>query len=213
MAQDDIYRLSVHYEGPTSVASVAIYYQENALVTGLAGPTRALNESFQFARLSEMRAVLAEDWQISSTQAEKITGAKQAMDLFSLSTGPGTVTGDSLPANNAIVLQLYQAIHPRVSNGRWFLPGVPESATDAGRLTQAFTSGPLSDLANKIDDELAESGGAGSWVPGVVSAKIRDANLPAKDWESAFSPLVGAAGWPIIGRQVRRSSKVRGIPS
>jgi len=211
MAQDDIYRIVVHYQGPTMASSISVYYQENAASTQGPDPVSSLNFSFFFSVVTLLQNVLNLDWKLTALRCRRLTGEKIAPDLQSLLASPGTRTGNPLPANNCLLMKLSQANFPRTSNGRLYLPGLGESDTDTGLIDAEFLNGPVQALGDRLALELAENGGLGSWTPGVISAKVRDTPPNQPDWESAFSPMIGAFGNPVIARQVRRTTKVIGV--
>jgi len=210
MAQDDIYRLTVNYEGPTMHSSTALYYQEDALSTGTGGATQSLAFSWIFSKLSSFLSVLVSEWHITSVFAARVNGEAIAPTLLPAVPTIGARSGDSLPADNCLLMQLLQANHPRTSNGRLYLPGLSESDSDVGIIEAAFLGNQVVALGNSISSTLNENSGSGSWNPGVISAKVRDAIPGQKNWEDAFSPMIAALGNPVIARQVRRRTKVRG---
>jgi len=210
MAQEDIYRVVVHYEGPTMASSCAYYFQEDGLSTALPDAVTSLNFSFGFAMLSPLQNVLSDDWFIASTRCRRLTGEPIAPDLLSYDNANGNRAGRALPANNCLLMQQLQAAFPRTSNGRLYLPGLTESDTDVGIIEPGFLGNQVVTLGNAISALLAENGGAGSWRPIVISAKVRDAGPGPPDWESAASPIIASLGNPVIARQVRRTSKIIG---
>lgn len=210
MAQEDIYRITVHYEGPSMASSVSLYYQEDALSTALPDAVSSLNFSFFFSVITFLRNVLSDDWLIASTRCRRLTGDKIAPDLLTFDANDGNREGRALPANNCLLIQLLQANFPRTSNGRLYLPGLTESDTDVGIIEGEFLGDQVAALGNRLATQLAENGGSGTWTPGVISAKVRDQGPGPPDWESAFSPMSAAFGNPVIARQVRRTTKIIG---
>jgi len=210
MAQDDIYRVTLNYEGPTMHSSTALYYQEDALSTAVTGATRSLAFSFIFSKLASFLAVLNIDWHLASIFAARVNGEAIAPTLLPATPTIGARAGNALPADNCLLMQLLQANHPRTSNGRLYLPGLSETDSDVGIVEAAFLGNQVVALGNSISSTLNENGGTGSWNPGVISAKVRDAVPGQKNWEDAFSPMIAALGNPVIARQVRRRTKVRG---
>jgi len=211
MAQEDIYRVVVHFEGPTQPSSISLYYEENGLSTAPPDPVSSLAFSFFFSVIPSLQNVINDQWQISSVRVRRLTGEKIAPDLQNLSGISGGRSGASLPANNCLLMKLSQANFPRTSNGRLYLPGLSETDTETGVILPAFLNGEVATLGDKLADQLPENGGAGSWDPGVISAKVRDAGPGPPDWQSAFSPMIAAFGNPVIARQVRRTTKIIGV--
>lgn len=210
MAEDNIYHVRVHFEGPSQPASIGIYYQEVGLSTAVVGGTQSLAESFDLAMTGRYIGLLSEEWQLSGYEVARMDGDPIAKHLHSMQGRPGQRNGSSLPANNCLLIQLFQVSFPKTSNGRQFIPGLAEGDTDVGRITQAFADTQVSSYTTRIAQSVSETNGTGHWLPGVISAKVRDAAPGFKDWEGAFSQVVGALGWPVIARQRRRQTKVRG---
>jgi len=210
MPAGDIYRVTLGYEGPTMASSTSIYYREEVTQTAPVGATRSLAESFIFSKLGPFINVLSVEWKLPSIHVTRVDGEPTPPILAVATPNTGTRTGNSLPADNCLLIQLLQQIHPRTSNGRMYLPGLSESDSNVGIVEAAFLANQVVTLTNAISASLAEIGGAGSWLPGVISVKVRDAPPGDKDWQGAFSLLIAALGNPVIARQVRRRTKVRG---
>ena len=210
MAEDNVYLVQVHFEGPSQPASIGVYYQETGLSTGVNGPCQSLAESWENALSNQLANCLSEEWQLSALVCSKKSGDQVAKHIESLEGRPGTRNGPALPANNSILVQLFQTSFPKTSNGRLYIPGLAESDTNVGRLDQAYMDGPLSTFVTRIAQAIQEQEGTGFFVPGVISAKVRDAIPGQKQWEDSFSTMVGALGWPVIARQRRRQTKVVG---
>lgn len=211
MAADDIYKIDVHLEGPSTPASFGLYYEEAVGRDGALHDTLTIAEAWDAANGSNLLAVLSDDWKFSSIIARKMVLNPDEMARVDNAVQAGTVTGPSLPANNAINLGLKQALFTPRSDGRIFIPGVAESVTAVGVLTSAFMTGALLTFTNALIAQLVQtSGGTGRWNLGVISAKVRDLALPAKDWEGAFATVQSISRNPIIATQRRRQTKVRG---
>lgn len=210
MAEGDIYRLTLNYEGPQRAAQTAIYYQEVDGSTGPIGAVKSLNESFAFSMLSLFANVLSEEWHIPSTRAERIVGTPLPPDLLTLSERQGGRLGRPLPSNNCLLIQLLQSRFPRTSNGRFYLPGLSEDDSVIGIVDSAFMQNQVLPLTNALAQPLNEQVGTGQWMAGVISAKVRDAGPEKPDYAAAFSELIQAIGNPVIARQRRRTTRVVG---
>lgn len=210
MPVGDIYRLQVHYEGVSQSASTALYYRETVLATANGLGNRSLVASFLGLLSIAFKGVLSADWELSSVQSSKVHDDPDPTAQDAPFTQGGAIAGVALPGDNCILLQLFQTTFPRTSDGRMFLPGVPETQTAVGKLTQAFIDGALTTLVTGLSAKVDETGGTGEWEPGVISAKVRDAVPGSKNWVGAFAPVIGIQGWPVIARQVRRRTSVFG---
>lgn len=211
MAQDDIYRVVTHFEGPTQPSSISLYYQENGLSTSPPDPVSSLAFSFFFSVIPSMQNVINDQWDISAVRVRRVTGERIAPDLQNLSGISGGRTGAPLPANNCLLMKLSQSKFPRTSNGRLYMPGLSETDTQTGVILPDFLNGAVATLGGVLANTLQENGGTGSWEPGVISAKVRDTPPGQPNWEDAFSPMIAAFGNPVIARQVRRTTKIIGV--
>jgi len=210
MAVNDIYRLQIHYEGVAGAASTGLYYREKVLVTANGLGNQSLVLSFITTLSLALRNILVDDWSLSAIQSSKVFDEPDPTDQDAPATQTGVRAGSPLPSDNRILLKLFQTTFPRTSDGRMYLPGISEADTDVGKLLQAFIDGPLTALVSALQADLSESGGTGVWEPGVISAKVRDATPPTKNWSAAFAPIIAVQGWPVIARQVRTRTKVLG---
>lgn len=211
MAADDIYHLQVNLEAPSGYASFGMYYEEVVANDFVGTDTQAVAESWDAVAASPLIDILSDDWKYPSLTVRKMVLNPTEMYRLDNSIQVGTVTGPALPANNAMLLGLRQSLNPPKSDGRLFIPGVAEGVTNAGVLTAAFQTGLFLTFASAIAQQLQQvSAGSGRWNLGVISAKIRDAAPPAKDWEGAFSAVTSITANPIIATQRRRQTRVRG---
>jgi hypothetical protein len=216
MAADDIYRVKVNYEAPSGQAAWTIYYREDVAHDGPNTGPKALAEAFQSAMFPlPLTQALASEWSVTSIVTRMIyaeLGADFMEPVWEIDAGPapGTQPDDALPANNAIQYGLQQSTFPARSNGRIFVPGIPEDGTDVGLLTSAYAIA-ASVLRDALVQTVAElSGGAGRWTPGVISQKVLNAVPPIKDWSGAFAPVTGVVLNTIVATQRRRGTKVIG---
>jgi len=211
LAVNDIYRLQIHYDGVAGASSTGLYYRESVLATANGLGNRSLVLSFIATHSLALRNVLVDDFNLSSIQSSKVFDDPDPMAHDSPAVQAGVQAGSPLPSDNRILLKLFQTTFPRTSDGRMYLPGIAEPVTTVGKLNQTFIDTELSALVSALANNVNESGGTGVWVPGVISAKVRDASPPTKNWAAAFAPVIAVQGWPVIARQVRTRTKVRGF--
>ena len=209
MAADDIYYVQYHLEGPSQPASFGVYYQETGLSTSPKGATQSLAESANAMRPTLIN-ILSRDWQFTAVTASRKGGFQIAKHVFSTEGVAGVRPANALPANNAMLIQLFQTQFPKTSNGRVYIPGISEQDTSIGRVESTFLGDELLSFSTRLSQAFIEADGTGVWVPGVVSAKVRDAIPGQKNWQDAFSTMVGALAWPVIARQRRRQTRVIG---
>ena len=211
MAEEDIYKVDVHLEAPSGNASFGVYYRETVDRDGASNDTETLADAFDNDVSTDIINVLPTDWKYPSFVVNKVYNDPIEKFLFNNAIQAGDISGPSLPANNAAVFTLHQSTFSPKSDGRIFIPGVAEVVTAVGVLTSAHLTGVLAALADSLLAGLVQvSAGAGRWELGVISAKVRDVALPAKDWDASFAPVTSITRNPIIGTQRRRQTKVRG---
>ncbi len=211
MAVEDIYRVNVNFEGPTMASGCTIFYQEEVQQTTQGTATQSLAASWGFSKHLQWIGVLNNQWHLTSIHVHRVDGDPIAPFLATFSPTAGTRSGDPLPADNCLLIQLLQALYPRTSNGRLYLPGLSENDSTVGVVEASFLANQVVTLTNGLSSALPELSGNGVWIPGVISAKILNAPPDSKDWQAAFSPLIAAQGNPVIARQVRRRTKVTGV--
>lgn len=61
----------------------------------------------------------------------------ESVDLGLTQPNPGAITGDTMPGQNAVVIQLRTGTKGRRRRGRFFLPGLVETGHTNGRITGA----------------------------------------------------------------------------
>jgi hypothetical protein len=211
MAQDDIYQVSCHFENPSGASSFRVYYQEEAVRSGIGTDTQVLTTTFEDKLALLIRGMISDDFLFTAIVAHKVSGDKEAKFRTDITTQVGLRVGPSLPANNCILIGLSQGLFPARHNGRIFIPGPAEGDTLIGNLTSAFQSGPLQDFIDELAVQLEEeSGGTGRWNLGVINTEVLNSSPPIKDWQTAFSQVISVSGSPIIAGQKRRQTKVRG---
>lgn len=211
MAVNDIFFVKMNFEAPSGAASTGIYYRESAVRSGAGTDTQIVANSFDAAIAALVRDVLATEWQLTSIWAEKrIVQPSPAFKTIQ-ATQNGTRAGTSLPANNAINVQLHQNAFSSRRDGSMFFPGISETDTTVGTLETVFFNTQVAALRDALAAQLVEvSAGTGRWDPGVISQLILNAAPPAKDWAGAFLPVFNASVSPIIATQRRRQTRVFG---
>lgn len=213
MAADDIFLVKVHYELPTSGATYGLYYRETTEATGSDLDTELLGDAFETHIATQILNMLSDDCRQPLITTQKLTGAiKSPRHDNNKTLDVGNESGPSLPNNSALVLQLNQGTFSARSNGRLRIPGIPEPGTNGVTITAAYQTGSVQAFIDKLVMQVPElSAGPGRWTLGVISAKVRDAALPFKDWDAAFAPVTGMAMNTIIGILRSRQTRAEGV--
>ena len=213
MSLNDIYRVTAHYELPTSAASWSIYYREDIDADGGDIDTQILAEAFDTVMNAFIRAMLASDCSLPAIECRKVFATQDPKHIVNNAVAVGSQAGASLPNNCSLTIPLGQSTFSAQSDGRIRIPGIPELETGAGTVSTVFANGPLSDFITQLATQVSElSGGTGRFTPGVISAKIRDIPVPPapKDWAGAFAPITTVTGSTIIGILRKRSTRAFG---
>lgn len=213
MAADDIFLIRVHFELPTSQGTYGLYYRETTEATGSDLDTQLLAEAFEVHMGTAILNMLSDDCRQPMMSCQKLNGAIKAPRFdVNHTLDVGNETGPSLPNNSALVLQLNQGTFPSRSNGRIRIPGVPEPRTNGTTITAAYQAGSVQAFITLLVQQIPElSAGPGRWTLGVISAKVRDAAPPFKDWDGAFAPVTGMAMNTIIGILRSRQTRAEGV--
>lgn len=213
MAADNIFLVKVYFELPTSGATYGLYYRETTEATGSDLDTQLLAEAFDTHMGSTIIDMLSDDCQQPMISCQKLDGAiKSPRFDVNHTTTVGAETGPSLPNNSALVLQLNQGTFSSRSNGRIRIPGIPEPRANGVTITAAYQAGSVQAFITKLALQVPElSAGPGRWTLGVISAKVRDAAPPFKDWDGAFAPVTGLAMNTIIGILRIRQTRAEGV--
>lgn len=218
MALNDIYRVTVHYELPTSAASWSLYYKETVDATGGDIGTQILAEAFDTVLATPILNMLANDCQQPAIVCERVFGVEEAKFIVNHTVQVGTRGSEALPNNASLNVGLSQSTFSRKSNGRIRIPGIGEVDTDTDVVSGVFNVGPYKAFTDALALVIPElSAGAGRFTLGVISAKVRDLTWdpgppPAgfKDWANAFAVVTSVVGNTIIGIMRKRQSKVFG---
>lgn len=211
MAMDDIYLVTNHFENPSGASSFGLFYKETVARSGVGTDTSVLANSWHTALSALLEATFSNDWTHSAVVCRKMI--VNPAPVFRVDTGntPGGRTGPGLPANNSMLVSLFQGSFPSSSNGRINVPGVAEPDTNVGALSAAYIAAAVTPfLAGLVAILAEESAGLGRWQLGVISRLVLDAAPPAKDWAGAFSPVFATQVNPVIATQRRRQTRVIG---
>lgn len=213
MAADDIYHVRVHFELPTSQGTYGLYYRETTEASGTDLDTDIMGEAFNVHMSGVILAMLSDDCRQPMISCQKVDGpiAAPRHDVNHTTTVGGE-TGPSLPNVNALVCQLNQGTFSARSNGRIRIPGIPEPGINGVTIKAAYQAGPVTDFIEQLILPVPElSAGPGRWTLGIISAKIRDAALPFKDWDGAFAPVTSLVMNTIIGILRSRVTRAEGV--
>lgn len=211
MAADDIFSVQCSFEAPSGNATLQLYYQQTVNTTAVGNTNQLLADAWNTALRPEIRDIMCDDYTFPAILVRKHDGVPMAMRRLDSSANAGLRLGAPLPANNTLLFNLGQGLFPPRSNGRINWPAISESDQVDGVITAAFLTDNVAPLQAKMLLPIAEeSAGAGRWSLGVISAKVRDAAPPFKDWAGAFAAVVGISANPVLATQRRRQTKVMG---
>lgn len=211
MAVGDVYAAHWRINSRTQATSLNLHYQElNPSDSGL-NETESLAEALMNSLItSRLQSALSDDGvYVGGVNVYKKSGNVVA-PAFATDHRPGTAVGAAAPMNNALRILLGQAVFPSNRNGLVWLAGMREDDMAGNQFTQAYISGPATDLANELVNVLLETPNDGQWRLGVLSRKHLIDN--PGDYAGAFADVLSASASPIVGSQRRRTTRLRGAP-
>lgn len=118
---------------------------------------------------------------------------------------PGTQAGQSLPGFNAMVISKRSAIRGRFAQGRAFICGIAESATD-GNVLSAAQLALLAALATDLNTAVATAAGANNYVPAIWSQS--NSQIITNPTTVLTTDQVTVEAQSVIGRMSSRRSRV-----
>jgi len=207
---DDIFSAQIHFEDPSGASSTRLYYQQTANNTAGALDCRILAEALEAALAGDLVAALSDDFWFTGITVRKVYDDPEPKWLVTGNPQQGLRPGPGLPSNNCINLALNQGTFPVRSNGRMFLPGIPEADTNVGVLASAYQAAQVTDLADTLASQVVALSDTGTWDPGIISQKVLNLTPPLKDWAGAFAFITSISVNPIIAIQRRRTTRVVG---
>lgn len=208
MAVADVYHARLDFEMPSGPASVNLHYQETTPPSSLDGPD-ALAQGIVTQQQAAIQAMLSADCAFSAVQVYKKAVLKELPAFATFTDGVGGIAGVALPAQNGLKIGLLQTFWPSRSNGMIWFPGVPRSRVTTSIADTAYLNTEVKAWTDLLVQEVAEpAAGDGRFRLVVVSRKHLVAN--PGDWVGAAADVTGITRFPIIGRQKRRRTKVRG---
>jgi len=212
MAADDIYNVRLQFEAPSGAATCSLYYQEVVQVTSIQNENQTLADAWEAVLGAAVLNVMSDEWEFPCIIVQKMTGLPKPMARLDRVIQPGTIATAALPANNALQFNLEQGLFSARSNGKVYFPPPPEEQQLDGVITSGYQTGPVAALQAALFATIPElSGGAGVFQLGVISAKVRDAAPPFKDWDAAFAAVLNVSSQAIIATARRRQTKVHGV--
>lgn len=158
---DDYFRATIVGRLHGQETNTVLHYRETA--TGAGDASALLAFAVDAAIGVAMRAWASEEWTYGYTMVQKFDPSPVLMAAInSENTGPGDVTGSSLPSSVAAVITKRTALAGRSFRGRVFLPGVPSSYELDSELTGAAMTATAT-LADVMI--LQKTQGGYTWVP------------------------------------------------
>jgi len=137
MALGDIYRVDFEMTNDDKRVTTSIHYEEIVAAVGTQAEvtTQLGEEAEQAFWVSFWQGYASAQLTYIQTVTQQIFPARQAPAISSALNGQvGSNLGDAMNGTTAVVIALYgQAWSPNF-RGRAFLPGLPESSADKGRL-------------------------------------------------------------------------------
>jgi hypothetical protein len=137
----------------------------------------------------------------------KIRCLNDAEDPFVETTvnSPGTIAGQSLPGFNAMVISRRSSIRGRWAQGRTYINGVPESASEGNTISAAQLV-LLAALATDLNTAVVTAAAANNYVPSIFSQTYSTIDVNPTTVVNTQQATVEAQS--VIGRMASRRSRV-----
>lgn len=207
---DDVFSVTVNVGCPDSHAMFTFWYRENLVLTSSPFGTTAIAQAFANRFDGALRAFMSDDFQITSYFARKHFRDPEPRWRERNPIQGGLRPGPGLPANKCLVISLNQGTFSAKSNGRVYIPGIPESETLVGVINSAQQLLVQNFLDLLILPLPEPTPGTGEWTLGVVSRNILHIPDLPPDWLGSFAPVISVAASPIIYSQKRRTTRIIG---
>jgi len=207
---NDIYSARINMQFPSGAGGFTFWYRETVQWDQADFGTQALAEAWNLSVLPSLRAIVADDFSIPSIVVRKHWSNPEPKYIEQPLAGVGLRPGPALPANNAVVISIAQGTFPSKSNGRVYVPGVPEPDTTLGTIDAGYAALVQTLLTVLIAGIDEESPGNGHWELGVLSRLILEEGEGPPDWVNSFGAAQSLSASPIIKTQRRRTTKVIG---
>jgi len=208
MAVSDVFSACFELQMPGGPASLNMHFQETTLPSSL-DETDALAGGLMAQVVPLLRAIMAYDTKFTQLNVYKLGPNKVPPASYTIANGDGLSGGSALPAQFAAKLQLGQIFFDSVSNGMIWIPGLDEERVTVSLIDAEYLNGDIKDFADALLLDIAEpAAGDGRYRLVVLSRKFLLAN--PGDYAGAAADVVSISRLPIIGRQKRRRTKIRG---
>ena len=208
MAVSDVYAVNVDMEMPSGPASLNFHFQETTPPSSLDGPD-ALAGGVMADIIPLLRLMISAEVWVTQVRAYKKVVVAEPPAHITLVDGGGLSGGPALPAQFGAKLGLAQTFFPNASNGMVWIPGIDQERVTVSLLDAEYLNGPITNLADQLLLDVAEpSAGLGRFRLVVVSRKFLVLN--PGDYVGASADVTGINKFPLIGRQRRRRTKVKG---
>jgi hypothetical protein len=208
MAVSDVFSARFELQMPGGPASLNMHFQETTAPSSL-DETDALAGGLMAQVVPLLRDVMASDTKFTQLNVYKLGPNKVPPASYTIASGAGQSSGNSLPAQFAAKLQLGQIFFDSVSNGMIWVPGIDEERVTVSLIDAEYLNGAIKDFADELLEDIVEpAAGDGRYRLVVLSRKFLIAN--PGDYAGAAADVVSISRLPLIGRQKRRRTKIRG---
>ena len=213
MAVNDIFKADILLEGPDGPASFGVHFKEGTANTTAFDECSDIAEALKINIGEKLLDILSDEWFFSGIRVSKRSGNPRPMALVdgyvtAHLSSQGQVDSPALPANNAYLFTLQQSTFGARSNGKVYVPGVPESKTDGSILLTAWASTEVNNFAQFLELDVQSQSDTGLWWLGVISQKHLVAN--PGDWSGAFAVAGQVVPDSYLAIQRRRAGRQRG---
>lgn len=225
---DDLFQVEQYFDTPEGYATISLYYKQTQAHT----PTderldpSILLDGWANTIVPTLQDCIADDVNLTAARARHvyrdngdIVKVTAELDLGDIA---GEIAGPSHPNNLAALHVLHQSEFSKRTQGRFFLPAIPESQTSGNDLLVAYVNGVNLAFRQALLVPLTSISDGGEWTLQVRSHKLWYAPIqawidggmvgekPDPDWAGSMTDCVDLVVRRSITSQRVRQTKVAG---
>jgi hypothetical protein len=116
-----------------------VLHLKQTSIDGPDPPNKDACLAVEFSLIPGYQAITSEDLTFEVIRAHRV-GPTVGGTYVHTTTGTGGIAVDTIPPNGAVLATLYSDLFTRRGRGRIYIPGVPDTWTDSGRIVNAQAS-------------------------------------------------------------------------
>lgn len=186
MAVNDVYSVDLYSHAHDKQFVNTFVYRESTEDTG-PFPAAALAVEFGINLIPLLRPMLAPDVNIGCTKTHKFVGVAGPTSVAYFVDEFGMATGESLPGNIGLRINLNGSIHGRSSRGALIIGGTPEDEIITGKFNSGWLASTVTPFLDALQIPLVGTGpSTGFWRFGYMSRAPVVLPGPLVAWPGEF---------------------------